>query len=73
MTGRLDIRITPEILRVRACREAQRVKQYGWCPTKKSLAQLKTSTRDAIVYRTLARAWRFAGFKTRMVQQLAGR
>jgi hypothetical protein len=73
MRRKLHVWETPELLRGGARREAQRVVQYGWRPTKKDLAQLKTSTRDPVAYLTMMRAWRFSGFKVRTIQRLAGR
>jgi hypothetical protein len=67
------IRITPEYLRTLARREARYIKRLGWRPRKRDLTQLKFSTRDRIAYLTMMRAWRFAGFKARMIQRLAGR
>jgi hypothetical protein len=68
-----SIRITPEYLRSLASREAGCIAKYGWRPSKKALAQLRASKRDAIAYRTMLRAWRTAGFKTGAIRRLAGR
>src|SRR5262249_48860706 len=73
MRRKPHVRQTPELLRYRARREAQEIVQYGWRPSKRSISQLKASTRDAIAYRILMRAWRGAGFKARTIQRLAGR
>jgi hypothetical protein len=73
MKTKMRIQETPEFLRVLACREARYVRRLGWRPTKRDLAQLRASTRDAIAYRTMMRAWRFSGFKVRTIQRLAGR
>jgi len=62
---------TPEYLRNLALRQAQYIAQYGWRPSKQDLAQLRASTRDAIAYRTLARAWRSAGFRAGAIGRLA--
>jgi hypothetical protein len=67
------LRETPEYLRSLARREASYIGQYGWRPSRKDLSQLRLSTRDAIAYRTLMRAWRAAGFKAGAVRRLAGR
>jgi hypothetical protein len=66
-------RETPELLRSRARRDASGIGRWGWRPTKADLANLRTSTRDAIAYRTLMRAWRGAGFKSGAIRRLAGR
>jgi hypothetical protein len=70
---KIQIRITPELLRAEAAREAPFVRAYGWRPRARDLARLRSSTRDAIAYRTLARAWRWAGFKVGAIRKLAGR
>jgi hypothetical protein len=67
------VRVEREHLRILASREARRVAKYGWRPSKRNLAQLKASTRDAVAYRTMLRAWRSAGFKTGAIRRLAGR
>jgi hypothetical protein len=67
------LQITPELLRSTASREAPYIGQYGWRPTQKDLTQLRASTRDAIAYRILARAWRTAGFRVRAIRKIAGR
>jgi hypothetical protein len=64
---------TPEFLRSTASREAPYIGQYGWRPTQADVERLRASTRDATAYRTLARAWRTAGFRVRAIQKLAGR
>jgi hypothetical protein len=69
----MKIQVTPEYLRVTATRAAQEIARYGWRPTKSDLANLRTSTGDAIAYRTLIRAWRTAGFRVAAVRKLAGR
>ena len=73
MKRKFHIRQTPKYLRSLARREARHIGQYGWRPSKQDLAQLRASTRDAIAYRTLMRAWRFAGFKSGIIRRLAGR
>lgn len=70
---KMHIRVTPEYLRSLAQREARCITRYGWRPSRKDLSQLKASTRDAIAYRTLMRAWRAAGFKAGAIRRLAGR
>jgi hypothetical protein len=73
MKTKLRVRETPEHLRTLAHREAPYIGRYGWRPSQKDLSRLKASTRDAIAYRTLLRAWRVAGFKTAAIRRLAGR
>jgi hypothetical protein len=68
-----NIRVTPGYLRSVASREAPRIVRHGWRPSKKDLAQLRASKRDATAYRTTVRAWRRAGFKTGAIRRLAGR
>jgi hypothetical protein len=63
----------PEILRAEAAREAPRISRFGWRPSSRDLGQLRASTQDAIAYRTCARAWKRAGFKTVAIKRLAGR
>jgi hypothetical protein len=65
--------ITPEYLRNLALRQAPYIGRFGWRPTENDLTELRQSTRDAIAYRTLGRAWRQAGFKTATIRKLAGR
>jgi hypothetical protein len=65
--------VTPEYLRSLAQREARFIGKYGWRPSRKDLALLRTSKRDVVAYRTMLRAWRSAGFKTGAIQRLAGR
>jgi hypothetical protein len=69
----LKLPMTPEFLRSRAQRDASNVERCGWRPSEHDLANLRASTRDAIAYRTMLRAWRAAGFKTRAIRRLAGR
>jgi hypothetical protein len=73
MKRKLHVHETPEFLRSRARRDASCVGQYGWRPTKSDLANLRASKQDAIAYRTMARAWRSAGFKIAAISKLAGR
>jgi hypothetical protein len=73
MKRRLHTRETPGYLRSLAAREALYIVQRGWRPSRKDLSQLKASTRDAIAYRTLVRAWRAAGFRAGAIRKLAGR
>ena len=73
MKRKLHIRLTPEFLRSRACRDAPRIKRHGWRPTPEDIKQLKDSRRDAIAYLTLARAWRTAGFPLAAIKRMAGR
>jgi hypothetical protein len=73
MKKKIRIKITRELLRVEAKREAPHIHSYGWRPSKRDLAQLRRSTRDALAYRTYARAWHWAGFKVAMIRKLAGR
>jgi DNA-binding transcriptional MerR regulator len=67
----LKVRVTPEFLRSRALRDARNIGQHGWRPSTQDLANLRVSTRDAIAYRTMARAWRSAGFKLAAIRKLA--
>jgi hypothetical protein len=67
------LRVTPEYLRSLAQREAGHITRCGWRPSRKDLSELRASTRDAIAYRTLTRAWRTAGFRAGAVRRLAGR
>jgi len=69
----LHTRETPEFLRSRARRDAQRIGQYRWRPTKHDLANLKASTKDPFAYLTMLRAWRLAGFKVNAIRRLANR
>ena len=71
--SKLRIQVTPELLQASAARAAPRIGAYGWRPRPQDLAQLKTSTRDPIAYRTLFRGWRKAGFRTQTIRKLAGR
>jgi len=68
-----QIPMTPEFLRSRARRDASNVGRCGWRPTAHDLANLRASTRDAIAYREMLRAWRAAGFRVRAIRKLAGR
>jgi len=70
---KLQIRETPEFLRNRAQRNAPRISQFGWRPTKDDLAQLRAATGDPVAYRIAAKSWRAAGFKIRAIRKLAGR
>jgi hypothetical protein len=69
----LKIPMTPEFVRSRARRDASDIGRFGWRPSRQDLENLRASTRDAIAYRTLGRAWRRAGFKAVTVRKLAGR
>jgi len=69
--SKLQTAETPEYLRNLALRQAQYIGQYGWRPSKRDLAQLRTSTRDAVAYRILARAWPSAGFRAGAIGRLA--
>jgi hypothetical protein len=69
----LKIPVTPEFLRSVALRDAAGVGAYGWRPTAHELANLRASTRDAIAYRIMLRAWRSAGFSTAAIRRLAQR
>jgi DNA-binding transcriptional MerR regulator len=71
MKRKVHVRETPDFLRSLARREARCIGQYGWRPSKQDLANLRASTRDAIAYRTMARAWRSAGFKLAAIRKLA--
>jgi hypothetical protein len=73
MQTKLRVPKTPEYLRSEALREAPRISSFGWRPTNRDLEQLQASTQDAIAYRTYARGWRRAGFKTIAIKRLAGR
>jgi hypothetical protein len=64
---------TVEFLRRLAARESQYIGRLGWRPSKKDIALLKRSRRDAIAYRALARGWRRAGFRIAAIRRLAGR
>jgi len=70
---KLQVRITPEFMRSRARRDAVGVGEHGWRPTAHELANLRASTRDAVAYRTMARAWHSAGFKVAAIRRLARR
>jgi hypothetical protein len=70
---RLQIRVTPELLRDHAHREAQSIGKYGWRPTTHSLKQLRASTQDRGAYKILLCAWRRAGFPIIAIRRLAGR
>jgi len=70
----LKIPVTPEFLRSRARRDAAGVGAFGWRPSRQDLENLRASTRDAIAYREMLRAWvRSAGFSTAAVCRLARR
>jgi hypothetical protein len=71
--AKLHTRETPELLRSRARRDAHHVGRFKWRPSKQELANLRASTRDAIAYRIMARAWRSAGFKIAAIRRLANR
>jgi hypothetical protein len=71
--SKLQTTVTPELLRSLALRQAPYIGQYGWRPSDKDLAELRQSTRDAIAYRVLLRAWKKAGFRAATVRKLAGR
>jgi len=60
-------------MRSRARRDASGVGAFGWRPTAHELANLRASTRDAIAYRTMLRAWRAAGFSLTTIKRIAGR
>jgi hypothetical protein len=62
-----------EQLRAHAQRRAPQIATCGWRPTKDDLRDLRTSTKDSAAYRTLARAWRRAGFKITAIRKFAGR
>jgi hypothetical protein len=65
--------VTVEFLRSLAAREAHGIGRFGWRPSKADVALLKRCARDAQAFRTLARAWRSAGFKVAAIMRLAGR
>jgi hypothetical protein len=69
----LHVQVTPEYLRNLARRDAPRIKLYGWRPGREDVSRLRASTRDALAYLTLARAWRAAGFPLTAVRRIAGR
>ena len=69
----LNVRTTPEFLRVIAARNAGEIARYGWRPSAEDLTLLRNSTKDAIAYRTCARAWKRAGFTAIAIKRLAGR
>jgi len=60
-------------MRSRARRDAHGVGQYGWRPSKQDLTNLRMSTRDAIAYLIMLRAWRLAGFRVAAIRRLAKR
>jgi hypothetical protein len=60
-------------LRGHAQRQAQVIGRYGWRPSKRDLQGLRKSLGDARAYRTLARAWRKAGFRVSAIRKFAGR
>ena len=62
MKAKLRIPETAEFLRSEARRAAPYISRFGWRPTPQDLAQLRVSTKDPIVYRVTAKAWRSAGF-----------
>jgi hypothetical protein len=64
---------TAEFLRSLAAREANYIGKFGWRPSKKDVALLKRCACDAQAYRSLARAWRSAGFKVIAIRRLARR
>jgi hypothetical protein len=70
---KLHTRETPEYLRSVARRDAPRIKLHGWRPSKADLVLLRRSTRDAIAYGVMLRAWRSAGFPLTAIKRLAGR
>jgi hypothetical protein len=73
MKRNLHIRVTPEFLRSHARRDASYIGQFGWRPSKHDVANLRTSLRDPIAYRTMLRAWRSAGFRIQAIRRLAKR
>ena len=73
MKRKLHVRETPEHLRGLARRGAARIKLHGWRPSRRDLAELRRSTRDALAYKIYLRAWRAAGFPLRATRKLAGR
>jgi hypothetical protein len=70
---RLPQHLVIEQLRGHARRQAQVIERYGWRPTKRDLQDLRKSLGDARAYRTLARAWRKAGFRASAILKFAGR
>ena len=73
MKRKLHVRLTPEYLRSLARRDSSYIGRHGWRPSKHDLANLRTSTQDAIAYRTMARAWRSVGFRIEAIRRLAKR
>jgi DNA-binding transcriptional MerR regulator len=69
----LKIPMTPEFLRSRAQRDASGIGRFGWRPSRQDLENLRASTRDAIAYRKMLRAWRSVGFSTAAIRRLAER
>jgi alpha-beta hydrolase superfamily lysophospholipase len=51
--------------------EAAHIKQFGWRPRQHDIATLQRSTATPAAYRLLFRAWRHAGFKARVIRELA--
>jgi len=62
-----------EQMRNHAQRRAPQIATYGWRPSKSDLRDLQESTKDARAYRTLAKSWRRAGFRTSAIMKFAGR
>jgi hypothetical protein len=76
-TSRMKIQIPSDLgreqLRIHAQTAAHRIASYGWRPRSSDLQTLQTSLQNPQAYRTLARAWRKAGFRTLAIRKLAGR
>jgi hypothetical protein len=77
MRRKYQMQIPPHLfreqLRAHAQRQAPRIASWGWRPKNSDLQDLHKSLKDAQAYRTLARAWRQAGFRTTTIRKFAGR
>ena len=60
-------------MRVHAQRRAPQIAAFGWRPSPADLRDLRQSVKDARTFRTLAKAWRRAGFRTSAIMKFAGR